>query len=115
MKARRSIVISATAVAMSVALAIPAAATYYITGWQTNSGWNSLDGCSVSRIRGTNGVSAEDYLCSRDVGVRGKGTLWSTGQTFESGSPYWGSHYAIDQTWFGDDKYEAMKVYHGNH
>jgi hypothetical protein len=55
-------------------LATGAAATEY-TGWQTNSGWNSLEGCKTYRTIFSDGVSVTDYnLCALDVGA--KGQVW---------------------------------------
>lgn len=114
MRKTRTLGIAAGAIIAVLLTAIPASA-YYVTGWQTNNGWNSIDGCNVSRIRGSAAVSAEDYLCARDVGVRGKGTDWFTGKPFETPFITWGSHYAQEYYSPEHNNYSAMKVYHGDH
>ncbi len=106
MHKKRALGVVAAAITAVVLTAVPASA-YWITGWQTNNGWNDIDGCNVWRVRGTQGVSAEDFTCARDVGVRGKGN------TFEIVTITWGSHYAIQQD--PPDLFTAMKVYHGDH
>jgi hypothetical protein len=110
-KARTLSVAVLTSVAVLLT-AIPASA-YYITGWQTNSGWNSLDGCKVSRNLYSDHVFANDYFCGRDVGVRSKGT-YNAGGAWEFTSIAWDSSGASQSAPFYS-YVGAMKVYHGNH
>lgn len=63
---------TAGALVAGLALSATAGATEY-TGWQTNDGWNSLEGCSVYRDIRPDGVTATDLnLCGGDVGVKGQ-------------------------------------------
>lgn len=116
---RKSRVVGSAIVAIMAMLLVAApASAYWITGWQTNSGWNTIDGCKVQRTitRGSSyaypNATAEDFWCGRDVGVRAKYTERGKTKTFSS--PSWGSHRA--EQWGGDNmKFTALKVYHGNH
>jgi|GEM_PF-4233837 len=81
-RTRIGLAVSVGALALALALPAPASAVDY-TGWQTNSGWNSLSGCAVYREIRSNGVAATDgNICGGDVGVKGKfvnaGTVWIT-------------------------------------
>lgn len=112
MRKTRALGVAAGAIIAMVFTAIPAQA-YWITGWQTNSGWNDIDGCSVYRTVELEYGNASDFLCARDVGVRDKGTL-NAGGTWEFTSISWDSHSA-SQTGRYDGHVTAIKVYHGNH
>ncbi len=117
---RRTLVVIIVAVLGILLPAGAASATYYITGWQTNSGWNSLDGCSIYRKfnNGTypqnySSVAADDFLCNRDVGVRGKG-INGSGTSFEYTNIVWDNTYA-KQSRALPSIFNNMKVYHGDH
>ena len=112
MRKTRTLGIAAGAIIAVLLTAIPASA-YYITGWQTNSGWNSIDGCSVYRLLELEYVSATDYLCARDVGVRTKGT-YNAGGTWDNTYIRWDSYQASQNAPF-NGHVTAMKVYHGDH
>lgn len=115
MRKIRNIGVVTATLAVLVLGSAPASA-YWITGWQTNGGWNRIDNCSVLRgidnTRWAKHVNANDFLCARDVGVRGKGKK-ANGSSFEYGTISWDSSFARQDT-HTDWKFTAMKVYHGN-
>jgi hypothetical protein len=113
----RSIISTIAVAIIGVTMVAAPASAYYITGWQTNGGWNHIDGCNVNRginnTRVSTFIDAWDLGCKRDVGVRGKGTK-DNGTYFENSGVSWSATYAqrfVDSDW----TYTAMKVYHGNH
>jgi len=110
-KVRKLGVIAVTALSL-VLVGTPASA-YYITGWQTNSGWNSIDGGYTYRQRYDATIKAvEAPSFARDIGVRGKGTY--SGGVFEVPVITWGTSGA-GQGVSGSYAFTAMKVYHGDH
>ena len=71
-RTRRAVAVGVGALVALVAGATLAGATEY-TGWQTNDGWNSLEGCRDYRDIRSDGVLATDgNLCGGDVGVKGQ-------------------------------------------
>lgn len=81
-RVRAALSAGALALVASVAVVTTASAVQY-TGWQTNDGFNRLEGCSTYRDIRTDGVHASDFnACSGDVGVKGQfregGTVWLT-------------------------------------
>lgn len=100
-------------VASVLTFASTASAVYYITGWQTNSGFNSIDGVTVYRTLSGGKVTAAEWPgpVSRDVGVRGKGVV-SGGGSFEVPVVTWAPS-AAAQTVGSPYSFTALKVYHG--
>ncbi len=110
-KARKVGVIAVATLSL-VLVGTPASA-YSITGWQTNSGWNSIDGGHTYRQRYDATIKAvEAPSFARDIGVRGKGTY--PGGTFEVPVITWDS-FGAGQGVSGSYAFTAMKVYHGTH
>jgi hypothetical protein len=101
------------AATFAIVLAATPASAYVVTGWQTNSGFNSIDGCTTYREKKDQSVKAVEVpACARDIGVRGKGTY--SGGSFEIGFYTWDDDGA-GQFVEGSYVFTAMKVAHGTH
>jgi len=103
---------SAAAVGIAVTGAISASA-YSSTGWQTNSGVNFLDGCTIGRHLGANFVTAIETPtdCLRDVGVQAH---FRSGGSLYAGIIVWNKNNAGKVYYNGEKTYE-IRVHHGNH